>query len=367
MNLRDQAMREHPEFPWLDVDDMAGVETLMRRLDWMQADESIASVAIAGPGNMNLTLKVTTSLRETVLKQARPWVEKFSEIPAPWDRASNEIAFYRAVSAWPDVSHRMPGLLGFDDESHTLLLEFLDGEGDFSDLYIDPGTSIAEPDLLSAADFLATLHVASSLNATDKDVRIKNQKMRALNFEHIFEIPLANNSGVELDALAPGLGEIAATLRHDPLYREIVVETGQEYLGEGPCLLHGDFFPGSWLRTQHGLRVIDPEFCFHGVPEFDLGCAIAHFALANLTVETARSFRSRYRESASGIELREHWVGRFAGVEVMRRLIGVAQLPLPVEAVTGAGDGPPPFRKPLLERSRDAVVSGDVERLWTSP
>ena len=371
MTLRDQAIREHPDFPWLDSSDPRGVETLMRRLGWLEPDESIDSCVVAGPGNMNLTLKVRTPRRESVLKQARPWVEKFDHIPAPWDRTSNEIAFYRAVANFPAVQSRMPRLLEFDEASHTLLLEYVPGDGDFSDLYSgDRGEAadanqvpgrFCESDLHCVADFLANLHVASSTHAID---RIPNRDMRALNFNHIFEIPLRDDSGIDLDSLAPELAKGAERLRRDRDYRAIVSETGREYLADGEVLLHGDFFPGSWLRTSDGLRVIDPEFCFHGAPEFDLGCVIAHFALARLPIELSRGLLARYRSQVSGIALRDGWIARYAGVEVMRRLIGVAQLPIPVEKRVRPSEVVAPFRTALLERSRSAMLNEDFEHLW---
>ena len=81
-------------------------------------------------------------------------------------------------------------------------------------------------------------------------------------------------------------------------------------------LLHGDYFPGSWLRSAAGLRIIDPEFCFFGPPEFDAGVMLAHMLLAG----QAR------RVAFPGLD--RALVDRFAGIEIMRRLIGVAQLPL---------------------------------------
>lgn len=365
MTLRDETIRARPDFPWLDVADPAGVERLMRRLGWLVEGESIASCQIAGPGNMNLTLRIQTARRECILKQARPWVEKFDHIPAPWDRASNEIAFYRAAAEHPALRARMPVLLGFDEASHTLLLEYLEGDGDFSDLY---GTGLGgisrrlnDADLRTAAGFLAYLH---GLPLPRESQRIVNREMRALNYEHIFEIPLREDSGIDLEPLAEGLGDAASSLREDLEYRDIVAETGRAYLSAGPCLLHGDFFPGSWLRSRDGLRVIDPEFCFHGVPEFDLGCAVAHFALARQPLAASRTFLDHYHANADGVAIRGTWVARFAGIEVMRRLIGVAQLPLPDETVLHAGEAPRPFRTALLERSGRAVVRGDIAWLW---
>ncbi len=47
-------------------------------------------------------------------------------------------------------------------------------------------------------------------------------------------------------------------------------------------------------------------------------------------------------------------IARYAGVEIMRRIIGVAQLPL------APTDG---FRAAMLERSRTAVLEGDLDVL----
>ncbi len=59
--------------------------------------------------------------------------------------------------------------------------------------------------------------------------------------------------------------------------------------------------------------IIDPEFCFLGPPAFDLGVLYAHLHLARQPVELA---------------VFDATAKAFAGAEIMRRLIGVAQLPL---------------------------------------
>ena len=119
--------------------------------------------------------------------------------------------------------------------------------------------------------------------------------------------------------------------------------------------MHADYFPGSWLRTADGLRVIDPEFSFPGDPEVDLGCALAHLALAGQPRTRADRLLGAY--SADGNELDPIWLARYAAVEVMRRLIGVAQLPLPPTDSTGHRCG-------LLERSKQAMIAGQVWELF---
>jgi hypothetical protein len=48
-------------------------------------------------------------------------------------------------------------------------------------------------------------------------------------------------------------------LKGDTAFGTRVNELGEIYLADGAQLVHGDFFPGSWLRTPHGPMIIDPE------------------------------------------------------------------------------------------------------------
>ena len=106
--------------------------------------------------------------------------------------------------------------------------------------------------------------------------------------------------------------------------------------------------------------MIDPEFAFPGDPEVDVGCALAHLALARQPLEAARLLRNHY-EAGVRAPLDSTWLARYAGVEVMRRLLGVAQLPLPEPERST-----PDFRLALLEGSRAAMLAGNVDALWQS-
>ena len=105
--------------------------------------------------------------------------------------------------------------------------------------------------------------------------RFRNEAMRRLNHEHIFDVPLrAEGSLAErLDQITPGwtrpARRCAATEHFAKQWRTWGAATLSR---EGTALIHGDFFPGSLLRIgDGGLRVIDPEFSFCGDPEFDIG------------------------------------------------------------------------------------------------
>src|SRR5262249_3999870 len=121
----------------IDPSDHAGLATYLIDRGIIGANETPITVSRAGAGNMNLTLRVVTPERRIVVKQGRPWVEKYPEIPAPADRTLVEAAFYRTIAAHAPVASRMPALLHVDGAARIIALEDIDG-ADFTDLYRPP-------------------------------------------------------------------------------------------------------------------------------------------------------------------------------------------------------------------------------------
>lgn len=308
-------------YPLLDLDDPDGVVAYLHARGWLRAGEGVRRVARAGEGNMNLVLRIETSARSLILKQARPWVEKYPQIAAPEERIEKEIAFYEAVAAVPDLAAGMPALLATDPPRRTALFEDLGDVSDFTALYADP---VPDPTPLRAlAGWLGRLHGATFPDALRPTMA--NRAMRALNHAHLFDIPLADDNGLDLDALTPGLRAEADRLRANTAYVDAVHALGARYLADGPTLLHGDFYPGSWVRTADGPRVIDPEFAFFGPAEYDAGVMLAHLVVAGYDLDFIRTVFDAY-DPPSGFT--PDLARRFAGMELMRRLIGVAQLPM---------------------------------------
>ena len=176
----------------------------------------------------------------------------------------------------------------------------------------------------------------------------RNEAMRRLNHEHIFDVPLRTDRAIAqmLNQVTPGLHETRETLRDDGTFCRAIEELGRRYLeGPGTALIHGDLFPGSLLRTGDGqLRVIDPEFSFCGDPEFDLGVFYAHLLLSDHRDEIAELWLQIALEGKSHSE---PLTRKYAGVEIMRRLLGVAQLPISRSLE---------FKTHLLERSHEMVL-----------
>ncbi len=264
---------------------------------------------------MNLTVRVHLENRTVVLKQARPWVEKYPSIPAPVERALVEAAFYQAVQPHPHIAGRMPAFLGIDENSYLLFLEDLRDAADLTVLY--QGTRLSPLQCDQLVHYLEQLH---GLQTTDSIFR--NREMRSLNYAHQYEIPLQRENGLDLERITPGLTEVARDLQYDTSYCRRASELGRLYLADSSTLVHGDYFPGSWLSAQDSLYIIDPEFCFLGCAEYDLGILYAHLIFTRQE-DAWPLVRSRYTRSADW-----NLASAFAAIELMRRLIGVAQLPL---------------------------------------
>lgn len=306
------------------------IEARLRALKWIGAKESIVELAPAGEGNMNRTLRANLGSRSIVLKQSVPFVAKYPDIPAPLERASVEAAFYAAASTSDVVSRRMPQLLGYDDENRLLCFEDLGAAQDFTSLYAAIEADDIHADLISLIDWLGALH------ALDIDGAFANNAMRELNHQHIFVVPLLADNGV---AIEPELTPLYESFTHDEALGAHAQRLGAIYLGTAshdsrPVLLHGDFYPGSWLnhRTE-GAMVIDPEFGFKGAPEFDVGVFTAHLTMCGYRQSAITTLLENYH-APDGFDSR--LASGFAGMEVIRRIFGVAQLPLSADVETQA-------------------------------
>lgn len=313
------------QFPYIFLLDEAGLEELtdyLQSIKLIGKEEFVERCEIPGAGNMNHTLRALTQSDSYILKQARPWVEKYPDISAPCSRVLSEAAFYETVKIDPAVARRMPKLLAVDRYSKILVLEDLGKAKDASSIY--SGGALSQTELEDLGSWLASLHAIDSYRVAPQGFR--NREMRLLNHKHIFDFPLRSDNGIDLDKITQGLRACAIRLGAKSEYVKNVQRLGEIYLSDGNSLVHGDYFPGSWLRARDGLFVIDVEFSFLGCSEFDIGVCCGHFCLARDHTEMIPSFLRAYSE---GRAFDTDLMKRFAGTEIMRRLIGVAQLPLP--------------------------------------
>lgn len=313
---------------WLSTETPGAIESLLRQRGLIAKEQSVVSVASAGDGNMNVTLRV--ALRDSekqstlIVKQSRPFVAKYHFIPAPVERAAYEAKFYQFIKTKHKLAACMPQLLDWIPAEYVIVMEDLGNSSDASQLY-SGSKAVAKTSLQQLlpplTSWLDALHMESMGVSTGE---FSNAQLRQLNHAHIFAIPFQATPAIDLDAVTPGLNEAVQTIRTDSTLVRKIEQLGEIYLAGGKCLLHGDFYPGSWLLTAQGAKVIDPEFCFAGAPEFDWSVLVAHLRLCGM-MDPCEQVR---RSLPAGREIDWRLVQALAGVEILRRLLGVAQLPL---------------------------------------
>lgn len=326
MDLDTKFKDTHPHAFFLDDNNRDSLESYLKYQGWIDEDANIEALQKAGEGNMNKVLRVRLSSGESfIIKQSRTWVEKFPNIPAPPERANIEGLYFKETGQNDTIASFSPELLHADPDSHILMLEDL-GEGtDLIYLY-EKERNLDEDALKALMGYISALH--QNFNQHESDFYIENRGMRKLNAEHIFRFPFLEDNGMDLDEVTPGLADLAASYRNDNELMDQVAFLQYRYLQNGENLLQGDFYPGSFIKTKDGVKVIDPEFCFFGDAEFDLGVFHAHMMMAQQPQEIIDGISEHYKKPPTFSDMLYQ---QYAGIEIMRRILGLAQLPLSLD------------------------------------
>ncbi len=289
------------------------IQQLLEAKGWLK-DEGVLHVEKAGEGNMNMVMKVETNRRTVILKQPRPYVFKYPDIEAPVDRIFTEFQFYQAIKS-SSLKGQVPAILEFDEEDHLMMMEYISEARDMTYLYRQ--RKIQSDSFVSLVDNLNTLHSASPVSYP------ANLELRKLNHQHIFHLPFLEENGFSLDAIQPGLEALAAPFKTDQQIKQVVEQLGRRYLEKGDVLLHGDYYPGSWMQSEEQTYLIDAEFSHIGFREFDLGVMAAHSVMIIGDTSYLQQLFHTYEHGFA-----EQTVLQVAGTEIIRRLIGLAQLPM---------------------------------------
>ena len=325
MTVNQQFTALYPNVFFLEERLSPGLHQLLIAHQWIRPDETVQAMQKPGEGNMNVVIRVRTDRQTFILKQARPWVQKYPQVPAPMERIDVEAQFYKLISKNSLLSRFAPTLLGFDQANFLMALEDVGDGTDFTFLY-QPGQTLTTTDVESLMQFLSALH-AIPANEKPPDFP-ENRAMRLLNHEHIFNFPFRQDTGFDLNLVQPGLAALSLPYKANAALKKKIAQLGKIYLQPGNTLIHGDYYPGSWLNVPTGLKIIDPEFGFFGRPEFDLGVMLAHLKLAQQAETMQQQVLSQYQPPA---DFEPSLLRAFMGVEVLRRLIGLAQLPVSLD------------------------------------
>ena len=319
----------------IDIQQNSPIE-LLQKFDFWKSGEHIIHTEVPGESNMNLVLRIKTNMDSYILKQSKPFVRKYPQIPAPISRIEVEYRFLTLLNANRYLASHSPKVLHYDSKAHLMLLEDLGEGSDFLPLY-GGIRQLQTNELIHLVAYLMHLHQVQVADFPNTD------GMRTLNHEHIFEFPFLEENGFDLDQIQPGLQEASLPYKRDAVLKAKIHSLGQRYLKTGKTLIHGDFYPGSWLEVASGIKIIDPEFGGLCDAEFDLGVLLAHLDLTQQDSRLAHLVQTTYT-------LAVDWdlVKQYRGVELLRRLIGIAQLP-----VTLSLDE----KKSLLDQARTYLLS----------
>jgi len=291
------------------------LEEFLESKNWLNPHEKISAISKPGEGNMNVVLRVKTNQRSFILKQSRPYVQKYQQIEAPLNRIEVEYEFYQAVQG-ASISKHLPAILAFDQKNFVIQMEDLGLCEDMTFCYEDRKVSL---DILKKL-----IGISYAIHKVGNVKRFpENRVLRELNHQHIFVLPFMEENGFQLNDIQEGLQELSLPYKKDTAIKAVVNELGDKYLSKGNVLIHGDYYPGSWMQLENKVYIIDPEFSFIGFREFDLGVMTAHLIMVTMDVSSLATVMELYEGEANNI-----LVSKVAGIEIIRRLIGLAQLPL---------------------------------------
>jgi 5-methylthioribose kinase len=322
MNKQKIFKSQFPDAWFFDEDHLELLPEYLEQKGIINPSEKIIATEKPGDGNMNFVRRIRTDRKSFILKQCRPWVEKYPDIKAPAERIRAEQAYYDFISEDSFFRRFTPKIICYDPTSLILILEDLGEGSDLTYLY-KKATEIKESQLDALMNYISHLHHTDWGNSIN--IFPSNLALRQLNHEHIFYYPYLEENGFDLDTVQPGLQALSMSVKQNEPLKKCMSDLGNKYLMQGPVLIHGDFYPGSWLQVNGEIKVIDPEFAFFGFAEFDLSVMTAHFFLAGMQMNIIQEILKKYKKRSDfNLDL---FTG-FCGAEILRRLIGLAQLPL---------------------------------------
>ena len=287
------------------------IENLLKDLNFLEKKEKILKIDIPGEGNMNLVIRVYSNLRTFIIKQSRPFVQKYPSINAPLNRIKVEKIFFEVIKN-EDINKYFPEVLLYNENNKILILKDLVNSKDMLGIY--------NSNVLDENSIIKIVKILEGIHSTKIKIDYPlNYELRKLNHEHIFMIPYSKDNIIE-----EGLKEVFEDLVNDKEYIKAVKLLSDKYLEKGDSLLHGDYYPGSWLKNdKNEIFVIDPEFSYIGLREFDLGVMGAHLIIKTGDLNIISRIKNYYPS-----KIKINLMRQFAGVEIIRRIIGVAKLPI---------------------------------------
>lgn len=297
-----------------------------------------------GDGNLNVVFRVRRAdgQRSVILKQAPAYIKVLGpEYPLTQQRLAVEA---RAMALFHELAPgSVPEPLRYDADEHVLLMEDLSGyrilRRSLMAGEIEPAVA-AVVGRSAAAIHLGTLAEHAPPAAVDRARRqLDNPDMRGITAEYVFTRPFRDDP---TNRHTEGLDDVVAEIRRDDALVGQIDDLRQRFVGEGEAAVHGDLHTGSVMARGPRARMIDLEFAFFGPIAFDVGALVANYLLAWHAQPAARgpallgcveacwrAYRETFVAGVGAVDRAEtlwHEAVRFAGVKMMRRILGAAHV-----------------------------------------
>ena len=320
-----------------------------------------------GDGNLNTVYRVSDAERpecSLVLKHAPPYIKILGpDYPLSTERLTYES---RALDVYNQlVSGSVPAQYNFDAEVAVIAMEDLRDASVLRDDLIAGSVDIAIADQIGR--FMGSVHSHTYIENLDSGAvqqykqQFANTTMQAITADYVFTFPYTEH---ETNFWTPGLESDVQRLKADADFLARAAHLKQVFLTMQQAVTHGDLHTGSVLVQNDTAKVIDAEFAFYGPPGFDIGLYWANYflsyfshqdtldvqsALKTAVGQTWRTYTTEFGVVDATLKAQTlqnifHDAVGFAGLEILRRLIGAAH----VKDIEGITDMP---RKLRVERA----------------
>ncbi len=336
------------------------------------AEENLVCEEI-GDGNLNLIFVVRSEAdpeKSILIKQAPPYMRRFTDEKLSIERAFFEAAYYEQVSkicpefipSYKYYDKKLAVIVMENLDRHVILRSGLIARNKYPLLAEHMGTFLARV-LYSTSDF----HLDSQAKK-EQVKRLINPDMCIVTEWAVFNEPYVEDA--KDNHWNPRLDSLVKEIRHDEELLSHVRMMEYGFRTKAQALIHGDLWGGIMVNEKE-TKVIDPEFCFYGPMGFDIGALIGNYLLdyaaqafrieneaervdyqnylLNLVSETwnifSRKFIKQWNEERNEISAPRPFMERFmldllkdvagfAGCKMIRRIIGSAH----VEDLDGIDD-----------------------------
>ena len=302
-----------------------------------------------GDGNLNTVYRVSDAARPArslVLKHAPPYIKILGpDYPLSTERLTFES---RALDVYNRLaSGTVPVQYDFDVDAAVIAMEDLRDAHVLRDALIagTVDTAIAE----QVGRFMGIAHSETYVDsigaATAQHYRqqFANATMQSITADYVFTFPFTEH---ETNFWTRGLEPDVQQLKTDAGFLRQTERLKRIFLTAKQGVTHGDLHSGSVLVQNDTAKVIDAEFAFYGPVGFDLGLYWANYflsyfshqdtvsvqsALKTAVVQVWETYTAEFTMADAGLKsemlgnIFQDAVG-FAGLEMLRRLIGAAHV-----------------------------------------